>query len=178
MPRSSIWDGSQWVSMTGGSGEGGSEPDNTYLRLDSANNPITPNNFLRTVDADLLYFPIDGSDIFGDLRLIDDTPSMFFLAPNEITGYRVFGNVSNVTDLGLSFRTAAGAVMFKMNDPVGINASAYPLFVSVPSPLADMRVRNGLISDTPPSGQLGDLWYDTSPRADYSPTVELRSTRR
>ena len=163
MPRSSIWDGSQWVSMTGGAGEGGSTPDDSYLRLDQGNNPASPNNFLTKALADPLYFPIDGSDIFGDIRLIDDTPSVFFLAPNETTGYRVFGNISNVVDLGLSFRTAAGAVMFEMNNPVGLNSSAFPLFVSVPSPLADMRVRNGLISATAPAGALGDLWYDTSP---------------
>ena len=163
MARSNIWDGSQWVSMTGGAGEEAGGPDDTYLRLDQANNPASPNNFLTTSLANALYFPIDGSDIFGDIRLIDDTPSMFFLAPNETTGYRVFGNISNVVDLGLSFRTAAGAVMFEMNNPVGLNSSAFPLFVSVPSPLADMRVRNGLISATAPAGALGDLWYDTSP---------------
>jgi len=149
--------------MTGGAGEGGSTPDDTYLRLDAANNPGSPNNFLTTTSADLLYFPINGSQIFGDLDLVDDTPSLFFLAPNEVTGYRIFGNVSNVVDLGLSFRTNAGGVMFEMNNPVGVNNSLFPLVVSGGVTLGDMRVRNGLISAVAPSGTLGDLWYDTSP---------------
>jgi len=131
--------------------------------LDAANNPGSPNNFLTTSAADLLYFPLDGSDILGDLRLIDDTPSVFFLSPNEAIGYRVFGNVSNVTDLGLSFRTAAGGVMFEMNNPVGVNNSLFPMFISGGVVLGDMRVRNGLISAVAPTGTLGDLWYDTSP---------------
>ena len=164
MARSSIWDGSQWVSMTGGSGEGGGgTPDDTYLRLDGGNNPAAPNNYLTTTAADLLYFDINGGDILGDLRLIDETPSVFFMSPDELTGYRVFGNVGNVSDLGLSFRTLAGGVMFEMNNPVGVNNSFFPLFISPNVALADMRVRNSLISPTPPTGKLGDLWYDTSP---------------
>ena len=149
--------------MTGGSGEGAGGPDDTYLRLDSANNPGSPNNFLTTSAADLLYFPLNGSDILGDLRLIDDTPSVFFLSPDEGAGYRVFGNVSNVQDLGLSFRTAAGAILFEMNNPTGLNSSPIPMQITGGVVLGDMRVRNGLISDTVPVGVLGDLWYDTSP---------------
>ena len=151
--------------MTGGAGEGGGgDPDDTFLRIDAGNNPLSPNNFLRTTEADLLYFPIDGSDIFGDIRLIDDTPSLFFLSPNESVGYRVFGNVSNVVDLGLSFRKEDGSIMFEMNQPVGVNSSNFPLFIdSGGVVLGDMRVRNGLISDSAPTGTLGDLWYDTSP---------------
>ena len=164
MARSSIWDGSAWISMTGGAGEEAGGPDDTYLRLDQANNPASPNNFLTTSLADALYFPIDGSDIFGDIRLIDDTPSVFFLAPNETTGYRIFGNVSNVVDLGLSFRRADGQILFEMNNPIGTNTSKFPLFIDAGGVvLGDMLVRNGLISDTAPSGTLGDLWYDTSP---------------
>jgi len=46
--------------MTGGSGEGGgSEPDDNYLRLDGANNNPSPNNYLRKVDADILYMDIN-----------------------------------------------------------------------------------------------------------------------
>ena len=163
MARASIWDGFEWVSMTGGAGEGGgSDPDDTYLRIDAGNNPLSPNNFLRTTEADLLYFPIDGGDLFGDLRLLDDTPSLFLLSPGENNGYRIFANVTDVADLGLSFRTdPAGEEMFVMRN--SIHQSRFPIEVTGGVTLGDMRVRNGLISDSAPTGTLGDLWYDTSP---------------
>ena len=70
MARSQIWDGTQWVSMTGGSGEGGgSEPDDNYLRLDGANNNPSPNNWLRKSDADTIYLPLTGGTITGDLTV-------------------------------------------------------------------------------------------------------------
>jgi len=71
MARSSMWDGAQWVSMTGGVGDegGGSEPDDNYLRLDGANNPLSPANFLRTTDADLLYLKLAGGAMTGDLNI-------------------------------------------------------------------------------------------------------------
>ena len=77
MPRSQIWDGAQWVSMTGGAGDGGgSEPDDNYLRLDGANNNASPNNWLRKVDADILYLDINdpvllttGGTMTGSLKI-------------------------------------------------------------------------------------------------------------
>lgn len=55
-----MWDGTQWVSMTGGVGDGGGggEPDDNYLRLDGANNNASPTNWLREVDADSRYLAI------------------------------------------------------------------------------------------------------------------------
>lgn len=54
--RASMWDGVEWISMTGGTEDSGeTNPDDLYLRLDGGNNPSSPNNFLRKVDADLLY---------------------------------------------------------------------------------------------------------------------------
>jgi hypothetical protein len=58
--RAQMWDGAEWISMTGGIEipEGGTDPDDTYLRLDGANNPAAPNNWLRKADADILYLGI------------------------------------------------------------------------------------------------------------------------
>lgn len=58
-----MWDGTKWIAMTGGVEDdgGGTDPDDQYLRLDGANNPAAPNNFLRKVDADALYLPILGN---------------------------------------------------------------------------------------------------------------------
>ena len=56
MSRSSIWNGTEWVSMTGGVGDGGGgEPGDDYLRLDGSNNNPPPNNYLRQNDADARY---------------------------------------------------------------------------------------------------------------------------
>lgn len=68
MARAQIWDGLQWVSMTGGAGEegGGSNPDDSYLRLDGANNNPVPGNYLRESDADLLYL----TEADGDSRYL------------------------------------------------------------------------------------------------------------
>ena len=57
--------------MTGGAGEdgGGGDPDDTYLRLDGGNNPASPNNFLRTSDADGLYLSLGGGTLTGNLTL-------------------------------------------------------------------------------------------------------------
>ena len=163
MPRSNIWDGSQWVSMTGGAGEGGSTPDDNYLRLDSANNPAAPNNFLTTTAADLLYFPIGGGDILGDLRLLDDTPSLFLLSPDAGTGYRIFANVSNVSDLGLSFRNEANLELFVIDASIGLSTFKTQLELVGGQGLVDRRIRNITVSSTVPAGQLGDIWFDTAP---------------
>ena len=163
MARSSIWDGFEWVSMTGGAGEGESSPDDTYLRIDAGNNPLSPNNFLRTTEADLLYFPLDGGDLFGDLNLIDDTPSLFFLSPNESIGYRIFGNLSDINDLGLSFRNLANIELFVIDGPNGISTFKTQLELVGGQGLADRRIRNVTVSDSTPAGQLGDIWFDTSP---------------
>lgn len=56
--------------MTGGAGEdsGGEAPDDNYLRLDAANNPASPNNFLRTTDANLLYVSLaNGGRVTGNV---------------------------------------------------------------------------------------------------------------
>lgn len=163
MPRSNIWDGSQWVSMTGGAGEGGSTPDDTYLRIDAGNNPISPNNFLTTASADLLYFDINGGDIFGDMRLIDDTPSQWYLSPNETVGYRIFANVSNVADLGMSFRKADNTELFVIDGSIGLSTFKTQLEMGATQGLPDRRIRNVTVSATVPAGQLGDIWFDTAP---------------
>ncbi len=78
--RANIWDGTNWVSMTGGAGEGDSDPDDFYLRLDGANNPAAPSNFLRQSDGDLryslgghthTYLPLTGGTLSGKLFLDD-----------------------------------------------------------------------------------------------------------
>jgi len=81
MSRANIWSGIEWVSMTGGAGEGdegGGTPDDDYLRLDGANNPVSPNNYLRTVDADLLYLPLAGGVMQGDILM--DNHQLYGLA--------------------------------------------------------------------------------------------------
>ncbi len=71
MGRAQIWDGAQWVSMTGGAGEdgGGGEPDDTYLRLDGANNNTPPNQYITEDGADGLYLPLSGGTINGILQI-------------------------------------------------------------------------------------------------------------
>ena len=70
MGRAQMWDGSEWIDMTGGAGEGEPDnPDNIYLRLDSSNNPAAPNNFITTAGANALYLPLGGGTLSGDLTL-------------------------------------------------------------------------------------------------------------
>jgi len=67
-----MWDGAEWVSMTGGAGEddgGGGTPDDNYLRLDGANNNPLPNNYLRQIDGDGRYLQLTGGTISGLLNI-------------------------------------------------------------------------------------------------------------
>ncbi|GAF74179.1 unnamed protein product, partial [marine sediment metagenome] len=62
--RAQMWDGAEWVSMTGGTeDQGETNPDDLYLRLDGGNNPSSPNNYLRRVDADLLYLGLSSAAV-------------------------------------------------------------------------------------------------------------------
>jgi hypothetical protein len=51
--------------MTGG----GFDEDATYLRLDNANNPAAPNNYLRQSDGDARYLQLTGGTISGSLTV-------------------------------------------------------------------------------------------------------------
>ena len=162
MARSSIWDGSAWVSMTGGAGEEAGGPDDTYLRLDQANNPSSPNNFLTTSLADALYFPLDGSDFFGDLRIITDTPSIAMLSNSELNGYSILANVNDVSDLGLSFRDVDNVELFVLAGNIGLATMRMQFELVATQGLPDRRIRNITVSSTVPAGQQGDIWFDTS----------------
>jgi len=62
--RASMWDGAQWISMTGGTEDSGeTNPDDLYLRLDGGNNVPSPNNWLRRVDADALYLGLNANAV-------------------------------------------------------------------------------------------------------------------
>lgn len=62
--RASMWDGTEWVSMTGGTEDSGDvNPDDLYLRLDGGNNVPSPNNWLRQVDANALYLGLNSAAV-------------------------------------------------------------------------------------------------------------------
>lgn len=110
MGRSQVWDGTEWVSMTGGAGDGGGggEPDDTYLRLDGSNNPASPNNYLRGTDLDG-YLPLTGGTLSNYLIIsMNATNALYFRRPDTpASDWYVGLNTAS----GLYFRYNAAAWM-------------------------------------------------------------------
>jgi len=104
-----MWSGTEWVSMTGGAGEdsGGGTPDDDYLRLDGANNPASPSDFIRSSYVDGVFLRLGGGTLTGALNLALSSTKSLVIYRADTAAAEWYLGMNTVSQLAWRYNGAA-----------------------------------------------------------------------